>query len=63
MNRTRILRDEAVQELDDAYHWYEQQRDGLGDEFLKCVEDALRLIDQMPEAFPVTFDSHSPRRS
>ena len=28
-------------EIANAYSWYEQQRTGLGDEFVECVEDTL----------------------
>jgi plasmid stabilization system protein ParE len=47
------LRDEADRDLTDAASWYEQQRKGLGHEFL---DDALSVFDrigQEPLNFPV----------
>jgi plasmid stabilization system protein ParE len=35
-------------EIDDAYRWYEQQRAGLGDDFLAALEDVFRRIERMP---------------
>lgn len=48
-----IIRPEAEADLEDARDWYESQRDGLGDEFLECVEEALQKIDLMPEMYRV----------
>ncbi|MDX2038312.1 MAG: type II toxin-antitoxin system RelE/ParE family toxin [Isosphaeraceae bacterium] len=36
-------------EIDDAYQWYERQREGLGEEFLLEVEAALARIARDPE--------------
>ena len=33
-----ILAPEVEDDLDKAYAWYEEQRIGLGDEFLTCVD-------------------------
>lgn len=41
---------EASAELDDAAVWYEDQRAGLGSEFLQAVDAALRLVEQWPHA-------------
>ena len=32
-----------------AFEWYEQQRAGLGSEFLSAVDEAIELLQQMPE--------------
>ena len=39
---------EAAAELEDAVVWYEEQRVGLGDEFLEAVDDALAFIARWP---------------
>jgi hypothetical protein len=31
-----ILTEKAEEDLDDAYHWYEEQEPGLGKEFIRC---------------------------
>jgi len=37
----------------EAYRWYEEQRAGLGSDFLLCVEEGLAKIRRGPEAYPV----------
>ena len=39
----------AKDDLDIAFEWYEEQRRGLGFEFLDCVEVAIETIQQMPK--------------
>jgi plasmid stabilization system protein ParE len=46
-----ILRPEAVADLDEGYHWYESQLEGLGEEFMRAVEARLSAIAQQPETF------------
>ena len=46
------LRDEATAELNDAWNWYEERREGLGDEMLGCVEVAFAAVQRSPEAYP-----------
>ena len=41
----------AERELRDAMEWYENQRVGLGTEFLAAVDAALGLIGESPERF------------
>lgn len=43
-----IIRPEAEADLADAQDWYEQQRQGLGAEFLLCVEEVFARIDRTP---------------
>jgi toxin ParE1/3/4 len=47
--KTIILHSEAIAELDAAVAYYEQQRKGLGLEFLSSVERAFALIQQNPK--------------
>ena len=47
------LRPEAEADLDGAFTWYEEQRAGLGRDFLLAVEAALARIERNPESFPV----------
>jgi toxin ParE1/3/4 len=35
--------------------WYDQQRAGLGSEFVRAVEQAFERTQQMPEAAPIVF--------
>ena len=46
------LRPVALGELTDAWRWYEEQREGLGDEFRACVDAAMAEIARAPLAWP-----------
>ena len=39
--------------MEEAYHWYEQRRVGLGSHFLFCVEEGLERIRRAPQAYPL----------
>ena len=43
-------------DVDDAYSWYESQRDGLGDEFLHEIESCLVKIKRNPLTFQESFN-------
>jgi len=47
-----IVELEAREELLAAAEWYDDQRDGLGDEFLSAVDAALIQVATSPTAFP-----------
>ena len=42
MNYALVFRPKVRDELDEAYRWYERQQQGLGDEFLDCIDLMLR---------------------
>ncbi len=48
-----ILRPAAAADVEEAWRWYEAQREGLGDEFLEVVQVALESIRAQPESAPV----------
>jgi len=41
----------AYRETDDAYEYYEQQSTGLGERFLKSLEDAYLKLSQTPQFY------------
>jgi plasmid stabilization system protein ParE len=47
-----VLLVEAEAELDVAAAWYDDQREGLGDELLLAVREALFVIGEAPESWP-----------
>lgn len=51
--RPAAFRPAAAADVEDAFHWYEAQRDGLGDEFLEMLRAALESIGLRPESAPV----------
>jgi len=42
------VRPAALAELADAWRWYEDQREGLGDEFRTCADVAMAEIGRAP---------------
>ena len=46
------LHPEARAELRSAALWYDEQRSGLGDEFIAEVSVTLDRIDNVPESYP-----------
>jgi len=52
-----VFRIEAQTEFNQAFDWYEQQRTGLGVDFLRCVAAGLERIELFPEAYEVVFAS------
>ena len=57
MGRELIFLPEVEYDIAEAYWWYEEKDLGLGDEFLRCLEEAFSRISQHPEHFPVRFES------
>ncbi|WP_204102853.1 MULTISPECIES: type II toxin-antitoxin system RelE/ParE family toxin [Spirulina sp. CCY15215] len=55
MNYALVFRPEVREELNEAYHWYESQKQGLGDDFLDCVDEILDRICLMPESYAVVY--------
>ncbi len=48
MSRTVRFRVEALSEYEDAADWYEQQRTGLGDDYVAEVESVIARISANP---------------
>jgi len=49
------FRDEATTEFRDAIDWYEDQEDGLGDDFIDEVDATVEKIRRLPRRFPTKF--------
>ncbi len=47
-----IIRPEARADLLDAFHWYEEQRTGLGHDFKLCVDEVMSMLSKHPNLFP-----------
>jgi len=52
-----IVRKRAEKHLAEAYAWYENQRAGLGNEWLLCVEARLETVKSNPYLFQVRYKS------
>jgi plasmid stabilization system protein ParE len=51
MSLPAIFRPRVGRDLADAYRWYEQQRPGLGSEFLTFIDASFDAIERFPEMF------------
>jgi plasmid stabilization system protein ParE len=49
-----VLEPEAEADLLEAFEWYEKQREGLGREFIECVDDALEQVAGNPELYAIS---------
>jgi toxin ParE1/3/4 len=48
-----LIRPEAETDLAEAYRWYEDQKEGLGDKFLERVREQFDTIVAMPDIYAV----------
>jgi plasmid stabilization system protein ParE len=55
MSRPQVFHPDVSDEVDTAYRWYEQQRVGLGDDFLAALEDVYQRLQQTPEVHQVIY--------
>ncbi len=53
-----LVKAEAIQDMAEAFEWYENKRTGLGSEFLDEVDDYLNRIGQNP----AQYQSHRSQR-
>ena len=51
--KTTILDPQVDAELDDAAAWYDEQKEGLGAEFLDAISAAVDTVRRLPRAFPI----------
>jgi len=53
--KTLIITEDAQQDLDSAYQWYQEQNHGLGQEFIRCVDAKLSAITRNPLYHQVVY--------
>lgn len=51
MNYQLVFQTEAIIDIQEAYIWYEEQKDGLGDEFLEELEIGQHKISNHPQYY------------
>lgn len=56
-----VFAPEAVQDIAEAYVWYESRRIGLGEEFLSSIDACIESLRRQPEMHPLVHDGY--RRS
>ncbi len=50
-----IIRPSAELDVTSAEHWYRNQRDDLGDQFLSAIDAIVEAISAVPERFPIVY--------
>lgn len=50
-----LIRPEAEVDINQAYRWYEKQSQGLGEDFLQCLEEVFDKIKHHPRAYPTVY--------
>ena len=53
MSPPLTLRPAARAEIQIAFEWYEEQRPGLGEEFLAVLRESLAAVEEAPFRYPV----------
>ncbi|MCU7937581.1 MAG: type II toxin-antitoxin system RelE/ParE family toxin [Candidatus Thiodiazotropha sp. (ex Dulcina madagascariensis)] len=48
MSYTLTIRKEAEFDIDEQFDYYEEKREGLGHDFLLCIEEALDKLQRSP---------------
>ena len=49
------IRATARVDLREARDWYDGRRDGLGNEFLLAVADAMLALEEAPQRYPIYY--------
>ncbi len=57
-SRKIIFSADAQSEFEHASAWYEEQRKGLGAQFILYVEAKLEMIRKSPEIFPLVHSNY-----
>lgn len=57
-----LIHDEAETELHAAADWYEQEREGLGFDFMAEAYRVINVIAKTPTTWPFVLDSKEVRR-
>lgn len=47
--------EEALEDINDAFRWYENKQPGLGSDFLVELELLIERIQNSPERFPIVY--------
>jgi hypothetical protein len=48
MSYTLTIRKEAEFDIDEQFNYYEEKREGLGHDYLLCIEEALDKLQRNP---------------
>ncbi len=51
MAKNLIILPQAEQDITEAYNWYQERELGLGEEFLRCIDASIQMIERNPEIY------------
>ena len=51
--RSALFKPLAEVDVEEAYHWYERRRSGLGSDFLLSIEETIEKCLRQPNMYPV----------
>ena len=55
MNYLLTVRKEAELDINIAFEYYEKQREGLGHDFLLCIEECMSKVERNPIHYKVIY--------
>lgn len=55
MSLRLIVREKAESDIESAFRWYEEQRPGLGADFIRSVDAALASVQRDPELHQLVY--------
>lgn len=51
-----IIKEEADEDVVNAFLWYEEQKEGLGDKFLLCLDEYYSVIIENPYIYEAKYN-------
>ena len=57
-NHKAVFSPESLDDITQAYEWYEERRAGLGDEFLGCLDACVHRVLRLPTSFPIVYKDY-----
>jgi len=57
MSHHLVFHPDVQDEVDEAYDWYERQRVGLGDDFLRALDDVFLRLTATPQVHAVIYQN------
>jgi plasmid stabilization system protein ParE len=58
MGNKTIFSSTAAKDIESSYHWYENRRKGLGDQFINLIDLTIQLMLSNPEGFPNKYKQY-----
>ena len=52
-----VIKEEADEDVANAFSWYEDQKEGLGERFLLCLDEYYDVISENPHIFQAKYNA------